>query len=642
MLPYHWCYKGRVDNIIVFSNGEKLNPVSMEEIITGHPAIKGALIVGQGRFQPALILEPFITPKDSAEAEALIDSIWPLVEEANKETVAHGAVVRRLVVLSDPDRPFVRAGKGTVQRSQTVDAYKDYVDSIYAHAEVANPSESIVLELSSKESLTQSIIDLFAIKIGAQGIGPDTDFFSAGVDSLQVISASHLLRSGFKAAGVHIDQSAVATRVIYGNPTPKDLACHLYAIISNNLVPGEDELARETRITADLVSKYAENLPVLNTGKPTPLDNGQTVLLTGTTGSLGAYILDRLCSLSRVKKIIALNRGHDGGSLRQLSSSAARGLGTDFSKVEFIEADLSLPNFGLPPAERMRLLATADRVIHNAWPVNFNISVASFEPHIRGVRHLVDFASAAEKRVPVVFVSSIGTVDGWSLPVSVPEQRIDDLALPQTGYGRSKLAASLILDAAADRSGVPTASVRVGQIAGPRGRRGVWNRQEYLPSLIASSVYLGVLPKHLGAQESVEWIPVEDMSELILDVAGITSTVPVSEISGYFHGVNPSTTRWADLAISLREFYAGRIKELVSLDEWVAALEKSAEMPTDTDKNPAVKLLDTYRSMLTAHQQGRRHAGFQMERTLGRSPALAIAGPITSELMKNWCEQWGF
>jgi hypothetical protein len=26
------------------------------------------------------------------------------------------------------------------------------------------------------------------------------------------------------------------------------------------------------------------------------------------------------------------------------------------------------------------------------------------------------------------------------------------------------------------------------QIAGPRGRRGVWNRQEYLPGLIASSV----------------------------------------------------------------------------------------------------------------------------------------------------------
>jgi hypothetical protein len=37
-----------------------------------------------------------------------------------------------------------------------------------------------------------------------------------------------------------------------------------------------------------------------------------------------------------VKKIIALNRGHDGSSSRQVSSSAARGLGADFSKVEFI------------------------------------------------------------------------------------------------------------------------------------------------------------------------------------------------------------------------------------------------------------------------------------------------------------------
>jgi hypothetical protein len=117
-------------------------------------------------------------------------------------------------------------------------------------------------------------------------------------------------------------------------------------------------------------------------------------------------------------------------------------------------------------------------------------------------------------------------------------------------------------------------------------------------------------------------MPVEDMSELILDVAGITSMMPVSEISGYFHGVNPSTTRWADLAISLREFYAGRIKELVSLGKWVAALEKSAEMPTDTDKNPAVKLLGTYRSMLTARQQRTEACGFSDGEDTGPQPYL--------------------
>src|SRR4051812_25318601 len=56
-LKHHWIYHGRSDNIIVFSNGEKFNPVSIESTMMGHPKIKGALVVGFQRFQPALILE---------------------------------------------------------------------------------------------------------------------------------------------------------------------------------------------------------------------------------------------------------------------------------------------------------------------------------------------------------------------------------------------------------------------------------------------------------------------------------------------------------------------------------------------------------------------------------------------------------
>jgi hypothetical protein len=37
-LPDHWVYYGRADNIIVFSNGEKLNPASIETIMMRHPA----------------------------------------------------------------------------------------------------------------------------------------------------------------------------------------------------------------------------------------------------------------------------------------------------------------------------------------------------------------------------------------------------------------------------------------------------------------------------------------------------------------------------------------------------------------------------------------------------------------------------
>lgn len=46
----HWSYHGRADDIIVFSNGEKLNPVTIEQIVGDHPQVKGALVVGSNKY----------------------------------------------------------------------------------------------------------------------------------------------------------------------------------------------------------------------------------------------------------------------------------------------------------------------------------------------------------------------------------------------------------------------------------------------------------------------------------------------------------------------------------------------------------------------------------------------------------------
>lgn len=212
-LKDHWLYNGRADNIIVFSNGEKLNPVTMEEIIVGHPALKGVLVFGQGRFQPGLILEAHVTPQEDAAREALIDQVWPLIEHANKKTVAHGHVAREMIMLADAEKPFLRAGKGTVQRTATLRLYEHSIDSIYEKFGLAQTKDYVPLDISSEQALTQSIIDLLTTKIGVKWLDPDTDFFSVGVDSLQVIATANLLRSSFEAAGVHVDPKVAENQI---------------------------------------------------------------------------------------------------------------------------------------------------------------------------------------------------------------------------------------------------------------------------------------------------------------------------------------------------------------------------------------------------------------------------------------------
>lgn len=105
-LPDHWLYHGRADDVIVFSNGEKLNPVTFESIVMGHPDVMGAIVVGSNRFQPALIIEPREHPKSEEEEGEFIDSVCPTVVKANEETVAHGQIGRQFIALSKPDKPF--------------------------------------------------------------------------------------------------------------------------------------------------------------------------------------------------------------------------------------------------------------------------------------------------------------------------------------------------------------------------------------------------------------------------------------------------------------------------------------------------------------------------------------------------------
>ena len=640
--PDNWIYCGRADNIIVFSNGEKLNPVSIEHMMLDHPGVKGAIVVGSNRFQPALIIEPVEHPKSEKEAKEFLDSLWPVVVKANKETVAHGQIGREFIALSNPDKPFLRAGKGTIQRGGTIRMYKDEIDSIYEHVSEVTSSEAPKLDLSSKEALTQSIETLFEKWLNAPKLEPDTDFFTVGIDSMQVIHASRLLRAGLEGAGIHVDASAVATRVIYGHPTSRRLAEYLYSVANKE---GQDattgEAEQEDHAIEAMLAKYTTDMPTGRADKPPPAEENQVVVITGTTGALGSYMLDLAAACPRVKKIICFNRSADAKT-RQMKSNAERGLTTDLSKAEFLHTDLSSFDLGLGKDVYDRLLGEVDRVIHNQWPVNFNIPVESFEPHIRGVRNLADFSCKAAKRVPIVFISSIATVDAWKKSEPVPERSLHDLDISTGGYGRSKLVSSLILEKASEVSGVPTKIVRVGQIGGPSSEKGYWNRQEWLPSIVASSVYLGMLPDSLGQMSTIDWTPIEGIAKLVLEVSGVSDRVPHEDVSGYFHGINPEKTDWNPLAKAVKDFYGDRIEKLVSLDEWVRALEKSQTKTEDISKNPAVKLLETYKAWAQAANEGQSYVAMDMERTKGHSKTMRDMQAITPELMKNWCRQWGF
>ena len=126
-------------------------------------------------------------------------------------------------------------------------------------------------------------------------------------------------------------------------------------------------------------------------------------------------------------------------------------------------------------------------MVDNQWQVDFNLNLESFEPHIAAVRDLIKLSNLSMKRPPILFTSSISTLDNWAKKNSgdkVPESAFYDFSVPAAmGYGESKYVAEQLLEKAGKISGVSAAICRIGQLAGPVVKSGVWNKQEWLPSV---------------------------------------------------------------------------------------------------------------------------------------------------------------
>ena len=143
----------------------------------------------------------------------------------------------------------------------------------------------------------------------------------------------------------------------------------------------------------------------------------------------------------------------------------------DQAKVHYFAAKLTHPHLGIYDPAFSELTGQIDVVIHNAWKVDFNQTLESFEnDHIRGTRALVDWSNTSPKRPRILFISSISAVSNWTetgQSSPVPETIVPSLDAPaHMGYGESKYVAEHILGAASKQSGTPISILRVGQIAG--------------------------------------------------------------------------------------------------------------------------------------------------------------------------------
>ena len=221
------------------------------------------------------------------------------------------------------------------------------------------------------------------------------------------------------------------------------------------------------------------------------------------------------------------------------------------------------------------------------------------------------------------------------------------------GYGESKYISERMLDYASQKLHISTGAARVGQIAGtaenPRG----WNRSEWFPSLVLSSRFLRALPETLGlGDDEIDWVPIDQLVEILVELA--LGFNPDGEGTKIFHPIHPLPTSWQTLLPTVKQnlervVEVGLDVRIVSFREWCKLLRASSEHvigdsgSDDGDealrRNPGVKLLDFYESLLT--EDGSRKAiRLDTKETLKLSESLRGLRPIMKSSLNGWVKGW--
>ncbi|KAK6592156.1 thioester reductase domain-containing protein [Botrytis cinerea] len=674
--PFLYKWRGRADDVIVLSNGEKLAPALMEASLCSSPLVKGAMVVGRGKFQPAALVDlKDAPPASAADRHALIKDMLPAIAQANIHAPAHGQLDQYHILFVDPSRPMHYLGQGKIQRHQTYRLYEKDIEDVYTAAENLDDQEGEVgdlrVDFADRTNIAKWLKDLVEETAGIQNLGPDAAFFESGLDSLHVIKIVRELKIHAKlTGGNNLTPDSISPASVYSNPSLVELSEFLYKTADlapedpdsayQSADPNEKEI-KNPKLTAmeSLFQEFVSTLPVESKPRVTPVTTGTTVLLTGTTGSLGSYLLNEMNNDPNVAHIYALDRSA-GGAEKYQQAIAARGLSPiDPERVTFLKADLSDSQLGVGQENYTKILENVTHVLHCQWPVNFNWTLNSFKPYITGVRNLAQMASSSTNNAFVMFISSIAAVGGYKGVGGVPEAPILDFtAAAPMGYGQSKLIAEALLEKAAQISGVRTAVCRVGIVAGPvEQQKGMWNKHEYIPSIIVSSAHLGVVPETFPSRDHIDWLPVDKLSKVLCEIletasqpeldatTGAISSAPLH--SKTYHVVNPQFSSWEeDLGQNLIAAYPEGMVKPVKFEQWVDALKASVDEAertgkVDVDANPAMRLLEFYSKAAAggAVEKGARTLPTNVSQSASKT--LRNLGPLNRVWLENWMVQWG-
>lgn len=403
-----------------------------------------------------------------------------------------------------------------------------------------------------------TIIDIWAstLKVPRHIITTELNFFDLGGHSLLL---AHLA-SRFNAE--------------FGFKVP------IARLVEDATVPGHLHTLRALRdgdanaIQSDLVNVLREDSklnPAISSSAETkfrPITKAETILLTGVTGFLGAFLLNELVDKTSAH-IVCLVRfknpeGDDvpDGVARIRRHLLDLGLWRDsiMNRMEVLPADIAQKNLGMSEADFLNLADRIQVIVHAAATVNLVYPYAALRSaNVSGTSEIIRLASVSGSTIHHISTNGVlpPSLDGWtedfSLSVDEVPSKITD------GYGQTKwVAEQLAIEAY--RRAIPLRIFRLGTVSG-HSTTGASNAWDLFNAIVVESLRMGKAPD--VDRWYAEMTPVDFIASAVVQLAD----EPLAVDQPVFHlgNSNPPSMRsvFKDLA-SL-----GFPTEQVSWDDWV-------------------------------------------------------------------------
>ncbi|MDB9510444.1 amino acid adenylation domain-containing protein [Kamptonema animale CS-326] len=539
-------FLGRIDAQVKL-RGFRIELGEIEAVLSQHPAVSEAVVLLRENEPGNQRLVAYLVPNlDSAIAIKELRSF--LKEKLPEYMVPSAFVILKALPLTTNGKIDRRA----LLASEVIKA--DLADSFVA----------------PRTRVETILAEIWAELLGLDQVGIYDNFFDLGGHSLLITQLLAKVRDVF--------QVELLLRRFFEAPTIAALAKNIE--VKHGLDAAEDrpvsfdinaEVVLDPAIRPDSLSRELITEPAC-------------ILLTGSTGFLGAFLLHDLLQQTQAE-IYCLVRSPDpeSGKKRIQSSLESYSIWDESNshRILPIIGDLSQPLLGLSEGEFQVLANKIDVIYHNGAFVKFTYPYSVLKPaNVLGTQEILRLASQCKVK-PVHFISTISIFSaiGESGIKVVREQ--DELTAGEDlkgAYTQSKWVAEKLMAIARER-GIPVNIYRPGRISG-HSKTGVCNPTDLLYRLIAGCVQLRCAPDR---DRMMNVAPVDYVSRAIVHLSRQKAALGET-----FHLVNPNSFHLSELVDWVRSM--GYLIEQISYKNWQAEILNRAGYSPENALYPLVGL----------------------------------------------------